>query len=102
MLSGNTGDFSALSQKTVPYGRPAGNGNLTVYDKKLLRETSPVAAIISYAKDNDYGYPHREVVKALRDLRIMRFDTADGTLKFSTDGKRLTYDKNREVNGFGR
>lgn len=80
----------------------AHHGSYNGTDKKLLRDTSPVAAIISYAKDNDYGYPHREVVKALRDLRIMRFDTADGTLKFSTDGKRLTYDKNREVNGFGR
>ena len=35
-----------MSQKTVPYGRPAGNGNLTVYDKKLLRES--VAAFLQY------------------------------------------------------
>lgn len=80
----------------------AHHGSYNGTDEKLLRDASPVAAVISYAKDNDYGYPHREVVKALRDFHIMRFDTADGTLKFTTDGKNLTYDKNREVNGFGK
>lgn len=80
----------------------AHHGSYNGTDEKFLRDAAPSAAIISYAKGNDYGYPHREVVKALKDLRIMRFDTADGTLRFSTDGKKLTYDKDREVNGFGR
>ena len=48
VLSGDTGNFSALCQKTVSYGRTAGNGCLTVYEKSCVCES--IAAFLQYDK----------------------------------------------------
>ncbi|MCE5202323.1 MAG: MBL fold metallo-hydrolase [Synergistaceae bacterium] len=77
--------------------KAAHHGSKNGTDMRMLRETSPIAVILSYGKDNSYGFPHKEVVLALSKMRIKRFDTVNGALKFRTDGISLTYPKNREV-----
>lgn len=103
-----TGDMEREERATLPniprctVLKLAHHGSYNGTDMKFLRAASPTAAIISYAKQNDYGYPHREIVRDLKAAKVMRFDTAGGTLKFRTDGKTLTYQPEREVNGFGK
>lgn len=98
------GDMEREQRATLPdlprctVLKAAHHGSYNGTDAAFLRKTQPKAVILSYAKDNDYGYPHREVVSAVKEARILRFDTADGTVKLRTDGKNLTYPKERVVN----
>ncbi len=66
-------------------------------DASLLREVSPDIVVLSYARDNSYGHPHKEVTSAIRKAGILRFDTADGAVKLATDGKSVTYERKRVV-----
>jgi competence protein ComEC len=84
-----------LPQATVLKAAHHGSKNGT--DARVLREVSPEAIVISCAKTNDYGHPHKKVVKAIARAGIMRFDTSDGTVQFSTDGRELKYQKDRVV-----
>lgn len=78
--------------------KAAHHGSRTGTDAKLLREAGPLVIIFSYGRDNPYGHPHQEVLKLLAaNPSIKRFDTADGTVKLRTDGKKLSFSKNREV-----
>ena len=78
--------------------KAAHHGSYNGTDAAFLRKTAPKAVILSYAKENDYGYPHREVVSAIRDARLLRFDTAGGTVKMRTDGVNLSYPRERVIN----
>lgn len=78
--------------------KAAHHGGATGTDAKMLRETRPLVIIFSYGRNNGYGHTHREVLRLLaRNPRIKRFDTADGTVWLRTDGKGLTYARDREV-----
>ena len=61
-------------------------------DKRTLREVSPEIIVLSYAKGNSYGHPHKEVVHAIRAAGVRRFDTADGAVKLRPDGKSITFE----------
>jgi len=63
----------------------------------LLKEVRPSIIILSYGKNNDYGYPHKEVTRAISALNITRLDTKDGTIEIISDGKKISYPRNREV-----
>lgn len=84
-----------LPESTVLKAAHHGSSNGT--DAKMLREVNPMFVTISCARDNEYGHPHKRVVKAIADARIMRFDTMDGTICLTTDGKNVAYPKNRLV-----
>lgn len=87
---------SPLPQSTVL--KAAHHGSRTGTDAGLLRDVSPLAVVFSYGKGNSYGHPHKDVLELLtRNGQIKRFDTANGTVKFRTDGKKLTYQKGSEV-----
>lgn len=89
--------ISPLPRSTVL--KAAHHGSRTGTDAKLLREVSPLVITLSYLKGNSYGHPHREVRRLLaNNKQIKRFDTANGTIEFSTDGENLTYQKNAAVN----
>ena len=84
-----------LPQATVLKAAHHGSRNGT--DGNMLRELSPEIIILSYARGNSYGHPHKEVVKAIREAGVRRFDTADGTVKLRTDGKGITFERKRVV-----
>jgi len=84
-----------LPRATVLKAAHHGSSNGT--SSRLLREVSPEIIVISYAKENDYGYPHRETVAAIRQAGVRRFDTADGAVKLCTDGTSVIFDGKREV-----
>lgn len=99
-----TGDMEEAERRTVASFprttvlKAAHHGSRTGTDRKILREIDPFVIILSYGKNNTYGHPHKEVLKLMAENpRIKRFDTADGTIKLRTDGKKLTFHKNREV-----
>lgn len=58
----------------------------------FLEEVSPTYAVISCGKDNDYGYPHREVLQRLEHEKaeIYRTDLS-GHILFSGNGKNILF-----------
>ena len=59
--------------------------------KELITAIKPDFVAISAGKDNDYGHPHREVIRLFKDMGIPYKVTAeDGTIVYSiTDNKLL-------------
>ena len=57
------------------------HGSNTSSSPDFLAAASPETAVISCAKENDYGHPHREPLEALADLDVddIRY-TFDGTV----------------------
>lgn len=84
-----------LPEATVLKAAHHGSSNGTSVG--LLKEVRPSVIILSYGKNNSYGYPHKKVVQAISSLGITRLDTKDGTIEIVSDGKRISYPKNREV-----
>lgn len=68
----------------------AHHGSHNGTDTAFLRAVRPQFGVISLAKGNDYGHPHREALQALQGagVQILRTDER-GTITFSTDGKTL-------------
>ena len=58
--------------------------------EEFLEAVSPVYAVISCGKDNDYGHPHEETISRLagQAARILRTDR-DGTVIITCDGQDL-------------
>lgn len=58
--------------------------------ESFLDAVSPSFAIISCAKDNSYGHPHRETLNALnsRGITVLRTDEL-GTITLESDGKNI-------------
>jgi beta-lactamase superfamily II metal-dependent hydrolase len=51
---------------------------------------SPVLAVISCGKDNDYGHPHRETIEMLEDAGVRYYRTdLNGTVTVYGDGKDI-------------
>lgn len=68
------------------------HGSKTASSKKFLQACSPKIAAISCGKENDYGFPHREVLDGLAAVgaAVYRTDTG-GSLDFVCDGKSVAY-----------
>lgn len=78
------------------------HGSSTSSCSTFLDAVNPQAAVISCGKDNDYGHPHKEVLKALddRNIPVWRTDLVS-TIKATTDGEKIyisTNDTTIEVN----
>lgn len=58
--------------------------------EEFLEAVSPVYAVISCGKGNDYGHPHKETISRLTEqsARILRTDR-DGTVIITCDGRDL-------------
>ena len=67
------------------------HGASTSSSADFLDAVSPTYAVISCGKDNSYGHPHDETLKALekRDITYYRTDLV-GNVVFSSDGEKLT------------
>ena len=68
------------------------HGSNTASSQAFLAACAPSVAAISCGRDNDYGFPHREVLEGLAAIgaEVFRTDTA-GSLDFVCDGTRVTY-----------
>ena len=68
------------------------HGSRTAGSAASLQACAPQIAAISCGRDNDYGFPHREVLEGLADVgaAVYRTDTM-GSLDFACDGKSVTY-----------
>ena len=86
---------SPLPRAAVLKASHHGSSNGT--DISLLKEVRPYFIILSYGRNNSYGYPHKEVVRAVSSSGIIRLDTKDGTVRIVSDGKKLSYPKKKEA-----
>ena len=67
------------------------HGSSSSSSMEFLRAVSSDIAVISCAKDNPYGYPHRETTANLGKLGVEVYRTdLSGSLVFMTDGKTIT------------
>ena len=73
------------------------HGSSNGTDMSLLKEVRPSLIILSYGRNNSYGYPHREVVGAVSAIGAIRLDTKDGTFRIVSDGEKLMWPKEREA-----
>ncbi|MCR4616401.1 MAG: MBL fold metallo-hydrolase [Clostridiales bacterium] len=76
------------------------HGSSTSSSEEFIKAVSPMAAAISCAKENDYGHPHKKIVKRLDRYKVSTFITYDtGTVIIGSDGNDLvvTYGKKSQV-----
>lgn len=66
------------------------HGSKSSTSQAYLDAVSPSIAVISCAKINDYGHPHSETLKKLRNAGVKTYGTYDlGTIVIRTDGKNI-------------
>lgn len=66
------------------------HGSSTSTDENWLRAVQPQLGIISAGKDNPFGHPHAEVIRALNNLGIPYIRTDEhGTITATSDGSQL-------------
>ena len=67
------------------------HGSVTSTSDAFLRAVSPEIAVITVARNNSYGHPHRETIEKLNraNIRIYRTSTS-GNIIISTDGAELS------------
>ncbi len=67
------------------------HGASTSSTSEFLDAISPTYAVISCGKDNSYGHPHSETLKALEKRNVTCFRTdLIGNVVFSSDGEKVT------------
>jgi competence protein ComEC len=83
--------FAALIKDThVRIYKAAHHGSRDASSEKLLDIFQPALAIISEGKNNKFGHPHKEAIKALDKYNIRYYKTEDkGNVEIITDGKSL-------------
>lgn len=68
------------------------HGSKTACSTEFLQAALPQIAAISCAKDNDYGFPHDEVLEGLEGIGAAVYRTdLQGTLRFFCDGTSIVY-----------
>lgn len=77
--------------------KAAHHGSRNGTNMSLLGEVRPSVIILSYGSNNSYGFPHKEVVRAITASGIKRLDTKDGTIRIVSDGEKISYPQSREV-----
>lgn len=97
-----TGDAEEESEKVIledGYGISADvlkcghHGSSSSTSKDFLREVDPRYAVISCGKENSYGHPHRETLRALEKQGAVLYRTdQDGTVLAQSDGKHITFE----------
>ena len=66
------------------------HGSYTSSSEKFLREVSPDMAAISLEADNEYGYPHTETLKVLKDAKVsVKRTDLNGTIVYKSDGSNI-------------
>lgn len=89
------GDAEIEERKTVSgYPRStviklAHHGSSNGTNQFLLRGAAPKIALVSYAKNNSYGHPHKEVLKLLKENNIPLYATENGDIVVTSAGKEI-------------
>lgn len=67
------------------------HGSSTSNTKEFIEKVNPKYAVASCGKNNEYGHPHKEVVKLLGNLNIKLYKTYEsGTVTFTSNGSNIT------------
>ncbi|MGI6020521.1 MAG: ComEC/Rec2 family competence protein [Lachnospiraceae bacterium] len=83
-------EISSDVLKVGHHGSSSSTGNA------FLEKVSPEYAVISCGKNNEYGHPHTEVVKALKSREITTFRTdIQGDILCVSDGENLCWSTDR-------
>ncbi|WP_032122757.1 MBL fold metallo-hydrolase [Clostridium amazonitimonense] len=70
------------------------HGSSTSSSKEFLDKVDAKYAIISCAKGNDYGHPHKEIVEDMKNRNITVYRTdLQGDIVITSDGKNIKSDK---------
>jgi len=97
------GDAEKLSEKDIDLSRVSAqvlkvghHGSNSSTSGEFLENVSPVYAVISCGKDNDYGHPHRETLERLEGagVKALRTDLL-GTIILTTDGRAIQFSGDR-------
>ncbi|MBQ3105496.1 MAG: MBL fold metallo-hydrolase [Lachnospiraceae bacterium] len=98
-----TGDAQAVSEGEMIWSemklgatvlKVANHGDRNSTTEEFLKKVNPAFAVISCGKDNLYGHPSREVLKALQERNVQTFRTDEqGTIVAISDGREVTFDK---------
>lgn len=68
------------------------HGSSSSTSDEFLKKVSPKYAVISAGKDNDYGHPHKETMKRLKDSGITVYRTDEsGTIICTSDGNNISF-----------
>lgn len=74
------------------------HGSYTSTSPKFLENVHPIYGIISYAKNNEYGHPHKRVMERLAEQNVQVFKTANvGMISLQTDGNILSIDDEEAI-----
>lgn len=91
---GGRDEVAAFPHATVLKVSHHGASNGT--DRRLLRQTKPGIAILSFAYGNSYGHPHRETTALLKEFGVRAYATADGDIRIETDGTAYSIRQGRD------
>lgn len=69
------------------------HGSKTSSTVPFLHAVTPQIGIVSLARQNKFGHPHREAVRRLRQqIPHLRFTSLDGALRYYSDGRQIYKD----------
>lgn len=99
-----TGDAEALSEGEILQKqldiqadvlKVGHHGSSSSTSQDFLNKVNPKYAVISCAKGNDYGHPHKETLDKLKDKNTGIFRTdLSGTIIATSDGAKITFNSN--------
>lgn len=80
---------TSLDSDVIKFGH---HGSSSSSSNAFIEAVSPKYGIISCAKDNKYGHPHRETLDIIKKYNIKTFRTdTDGEIILTSDGKSITF-----------
>ena len=81
----------SLDSDVIKFGH---HGSSSSSSPAFIEAVSPKYGIISCAKDNKYGHPHRETLDIIKKYNIKTFRTdTDGEIILTSDGKNIAFNK---------
>ncbi|MDZ5252519.1 ComEC/Rec2 family competence protein [Clostridium sp. LIBA-8841] len=81
----------SLDSDVIKFGH---HGSSSSSSSAFIEAVSPKYGIISCAKDNKYGHPHRETLDIIKKYNIKTFRTdIDGEIILTSDGKNIVFNK---------
>ena len=80
---------TSLDSDVIKFGH---HGSSSSSSNAFIEAVSPKYGIISCAKDNKYGHPHRETLDIIKKYNIKTFRTdTDGEIILTSDGKSINF-----------
>lgn len=82
---------NSLDSDVIKFGH---HGSSSSSSNAFIEAVSPKYGIISCAKDNKYGHPHRETLDIIKKYNIKTFRTdTEGEIILTSDGKSINFNK---------